>query len=210
MSNDEDGRVRRAAQRRVKRRQELLKAAQTVFSRKGYHAAAVADILEQAGASRGTFYLYFPSKRAVFEALLDEMFEHISNAVWRVKTGSDTAPVVDQMHENVCRLLDVFEQHRDLTVILLREAVALDVELDQKLALFWERICQLIDGALVLGQSLGIIRECDTEMVARFVLGGMKEWALYWLLSDGDAAKRDRVAREILAYSIRGVFVDAE
>ena len=60
-----DGRTTRAAKQRQDRREQVLLCAQRVFSRKGYHAAGVADIIQAAGVARGTFYLYFESKRRV-------------------------------------------------------------------------------------------------------------------------------------------------
>jgi len=204
-ADEEDGRVRRAAERRSRRRVQLLQAAQRVFSNKGYHATSVADILAEASASRGTFYLYFPSKWAVFEALLEQMFQHISRAVRRVRVGEGSEPVVDQMNGNVCRVLDVVHAHRELTIILLREAVALDIDLDRKVAAFYGRLCQLVEGGLTLGQSMGLVRACDTRMVAHCVLGSMKEVVLDWLTAS-DPLDRDELAREILAYNLHGIY----
>ena len=41
-----------------------------VFAEKGFAAARMEDIAARAGAAKGTLYLYFPSKEAVFEALV--------------------------------------------------------------------------------------------------------------------------------------------
>ena len=49
---------------------ELLDAALDVFAEKGFAAARMEDIAARAGAAKGTLYLYFPSKEAVFEALV--------------------------------------------------------------------------------------------------------------------------------------------
>ncbi len=57
------------------RRAALLDAAREVFTKKGYHAASVSDILLIAGVARGTFYNYFDSKRAVFQAVLEGLME---------------------------------------------------------------------------------------------------------------------------------------
>ena len=54
-----------------KKRIELLLAAKRVFERKGYEPATMADIIEEAGISRGTIYLYFSSVDEIFESLLD-------------------------------------------------------------------------------------------------------------------------------------------
>ena len=40
-----------------------------MFAEKGFAAARMEDIAARAGTAKGTIYLYFPSKEAVFQAL---------------------------------------------------------------------------------------------------------------------------------------------
>src|SRR5207249_12064076 len=65
-----DGRVERAEKQRRERRANVLQTARRVFSAKGYHDTSISDLIEAAGIARRTFYLYFISKRAIFEELL--------------------------------------------------------------------------------------------------------------------------------------------
>ena len=55
----------------------LLEAAIVVLDQRGYHAARVDDIVERAGASHGTFYLYFSSKEDLFRALVADVTEEM-------------------------------------------------------------------------------------------------------------------------------------
>jgi TetR/AcrR family fatty acid metabolism transcriptional regulator len=50
------------------RRQGLLDAARRVFGRDGFEGATVEAIARQARVAKGTVYLYYPSKRAIFDA----------------------------------------------------------------------------------------------------------------------------------------------
>ncbi len=52
------------------RRTEILAAAAKVFGEKGYEATHMMDVAEAAGLAKGTLYLYFPSKDAIYEATL--------------------------------------------------------------------------------------------------------------------------------------------
>lgn len=52
------------------RRQAMLAAALEVFVEKGFAAARMDDIARTASLSKGTVYLYFPSKEDLFEAVL--------------------------------------------------------------------------------------------------------------------------------------------
>jgi AcrR family transcriptional regulator len=51
---------------------EILDAALAVFAEKGYAATRMDDIAQRAGVTKGTIYLYFESKDAVFRSLVQE------------------------------------------------------------------------------------------------------------------------------------------
>jgi AcrR family transcriptional regulator len=57
---------------RVARRGQIIAAALACFARAGYHATTMADVAAQAGVSKGTPYLYFDSKEALFIALHEQ------------------------------------------------------------------------------------------------------------------------------------------
>jgi AcrR family transcriptional regulator len=61
-----------AEEARAARRDQIIAAATECFARSGYHVTTMADIAEAAGVSKGTPYLYFPSKEALFIALYEE------------------------------------------------------------------------------------------------------------------------------------------
>jgi AcrR family transcriptional regulator len=205
---DEDKRKARASQRRLERRTQILTAARKVFSARGYHAASVSDILEEAKVARGTFYLYFPSKRAIFEDLLEQMFSQITGAVRRIQTDAEQSPL-EQMFGIAWGIIDGLVTNRELTIILLREAVGLDADFDQKLTAFYQRLATIIEGALRLGQTMGLVRPLDPRVVAQCVLGSVKEVMLRLLTAqetDGFEVGREALVREILDYSLHGIF----
>jgi AcrR family transcriptional regulator len=59
---------------REERRSQILDAALTVFSSKGFHATNVSDVAAQAGVSQGTIYWYFDSKEELFTAAMLSVF----------------------------------------------------------------------------------------------------------------------------------------
>lgn len=60
---------------RVRRRRQLLAAAQEVFVARGYHAAAMDEIADRAGVSKPVLYQHFPGKLELYLALLEEHSE---------------------------------------------------------------------------------------------------------------------------------------
>lgn len=57
------------------RRNEILDAAQALFTGKGYNKTTIVDILERVGIAKGTFYYYFKSKEEVMDAIIDRMMD---------------------------------------------------------------------------------------------------------------------------------------
>ncbi|MDE1176350.1 MAG: TetR family transcriptional regulator [Edaphobacter sp.] len=68
--NARDGKKQQA--RSTRTYQELLGAAEIVFVRDGYEKAALADIAQTAGKTRGAVYSHFKDKEDVFVTLIEE------------------------------------------------------------------------------------------------------------------------------------------
>src|SRR5260221_13057588 len=79
------------------RRQQILSVARDVFARRGYHQMTIDDIALQAGVARGTFYLYFEDKRAVFSDLIDRFASQLTMAIVRIVPDDAQRPVVEQV-----------------------------------------------------------------------------------------------------------------
>jgi AcrR family transcriptional regulator len=56
--------------RKEARPQELLDAALTLFVEKGFAATRAEEVARRAGVSKGTLYLYYPSKEELFKAVV--------------------------------------------------------------------------------------------------------------------------------------------
>jgi AcrR family transcriptional regulator len=67
-------------------RRRLLDAAEQVFGELGYHEASVVKITESTGVAAGTFYLYFDSKKAIFDELVRDLNRRVRHAM---REGSD-------------------------------------------------------------------------------------------------------------------------
>src|SRR5215813_4650834 len=67
-------RRRRAARAAPEERQDhILRAALEVFSEHGFAATRLEDVAHRAGVAKGTLYLYFPDKEALFERMLQSV-----------------------------------------------------------------------------------------------------------------------------------------
>ena len=74
-----DGRT--LSRKGVRTRTRLLDAAERVFAELGYHDASIVKITEAAGVGQGTFYLYFASKKDVFDELVRDLNRRVRHAM---------------------------------------------------------------------------------------------------------------------------------
>lgn len=201
-----DGRVARAQRLRHERSTQLLAVARRLFAERGYHKTSIQDILDTAGVARGTLYLHFDGKRAIFDALVDSFLTSIQSVVTLVDVSPDAAPPLQQIEANLRRVMSVLSENRDMTRIVLLMAEGLDSDADDKMADFYERLRLLLQGALVKGCAMGLFGPIDPEIVSQAALGGLKEVALQWIVRrESDEQNLHRVCREILSYSLSGM-----
>jgi len=207
ITDPNDGRATRAKLVRTWRRKQVLEAALKVFAAKGYHDTSISDIVETADISRGTFYLYFDNKRAIFEEILDYFIQRIVSRVNRISLDEDAPSPLDQIRRNVAGVIDELSENAEFTKILLYQAVGLDVDFDQQLADFYDEMLQLIAGALRLGIEMKIVRPCQPEITAWCILGSIKEMASHYLTTKKRGRpKRKELVQEILNYTLKGVY----
>src|SRR5918994_543272 len=81
--------ARAARMPKDQRRAQLLDAANTVFTLRGYHAAAMDDIAEAAGVSKPVLYQHFSSKLELYLALLDRSCERLVEIVAEALTATE-------------------------------------------------------------------------------------------------------------------------
>lgn len=165
----------RASDRRAMRRRQILDAALEVFTEKGYLHATVDDITEKVSIARGTFYLYFGDKRAVFEALLDEFLERVGACIEGIDLLDESRSPRAQLEENVSRVIDFALSEKRLVRLALLEGRGLDLEVDKKLQDFHIRLRLFLKESLAEGQREGIVREGDRAIIASIAMGGFRE-----------------------------------
>lgn len=71
------------AEKKADKRKRLMTAAYEYFSEQGPWDATINDICKKAGVAKGTFYLYFDNKEAVYLSLVDAISNDICNEIER-------------------------------------------------------------------------------------------------------------------------------
>lgn len=112
---------RKHQRRKEARPAEIIDAARATFIEQGFAAARVEDIAARAGVSKGTVYLYFPTKEALFEAVARATVLPVLDAVAAVLLADPTTPAPMQLRailETIYRELVGTERRRLLHLII--------------------------------------------------------------------------------------------
>lgn len=187
------------------RRDQILRHAKALFARKGYHDTSIADIISDAGIARGTFYLYFKSKRDVFGALLDILLHELDVRVKPVVLGPAQPSPVDQVRANVRRVLELVGEEPEYLRIVLHHGTALDRQSVQALSRLYDRLHRMIEKSLVLGQRMGLVRRCDTAVASDCILGTVKEVVQRLAMKGVKSSDPDAIAEQIVQFGLRGI-----
>jgi len=151
---------------------EVLDAALSLFTEKGYARTTVDQVAKRAGFSKGTVYLYFISKEAILEGLVQRTIEPIAKAAFETMRDyrGDPRPVLAQFLRALARALAT-PKTRAVAMIILQEApVAPNIAALYRTAVL-ERMLPAMIALLAQGVAGGHIRTIDPELTARSVIG---------------------------------------
>ena len=180
-------------------RRALLRAAEEVFGEEGYDGASVSEITRRAGVAQGTFYVYFPDKKAVFV----ELVQHL-NATLRAAIATDLDGVTDRLEMERQGLRSFFafiKDHRALYQVM-REAEFVDPD---SYAWHYETLGagyrSGIEDAIAAGQ---LDSSLDAE-VAVDVLMGAAEFIGWKYGIRGDGSPTDEQFEHLMGFIARGL-----
>lgn len=170
---------------RVRRRRQLLAAAQEVFVARGYHAAAMDEIADRAGVSKPVLYQHFPGKLELYLALLEEHSEALVEKQREALESTD---------DNRQRVAASFQAYFDF-VAGDGEAFRLVFESDlrnlpavrEKSEQTFQRCAELI--GKVISQDTSISDE-ESHLLSIALVGMAETSARYWLNNHGSVPQQ--------------------
>jgi len=106
-----DGKAPRTA-RGERTLRKILDAARAEFGERGFSDSSIVGITQRAGVALGTFYTYFDSKEAVFQALVRDMSGQVREQVGPALGQASDA--LDAERRALAAFLDFAREHRDI------------------------------------------------------------------------------------------------
>lgn len=196
----------------VERREHILKAAAEVFANKGYRLASVSDIVENAKVGRGTFYLYFESKRHIFLELIEEFFRGYAellevNHLHLQEAFNRGGAVLRAWRDNMMRVFDYHRENPYLTDIVYREALGRDEDFSERVEVLSRFAREKLVEEFRMMRDKGMMRDCDVEMVTSIVMGSTV-YLVMEHLQDGMEVDVEKLTDMIVEYHIRALIPD--
>jgi AcrR family transcriptional regulator len=184
------------------KRAALLQAARDVLVEEGYHHAKIDEIAHRAGVAKGTYYLYFKDKRAIFAELVDGLVSRIEAAIVRVDPLADLGA---QVRHNIRATIAVLAEDPALTRMVLGPSSGLDSAFTEAVSRMHARVVAILSLALSDGQGLGVVAAGDTEILAAFAIGALKEAVLRATTDDVlGPAQRELLVTELARFLEKG------
>lgn len=160
-------------------RSRVLKAAERVFARRGYHEAAVDEIVHESHTSKGSVYFHFPNKESLFLAVMD----HLGNRlVQRVERSMEN--LTDPTHRldvALATTLETLTKHRTLAKLLLAKSGGTGSAFTKKRTNLYARFASIIKDQLDQAGVHLASPPMDTEVVAYAWMGAISETVVKWL-----------------------------
>ena len=179
---DRQTQVQPAPEGKEATRQRILDAATEVFSEKGYHGAAVDDIVKASHTSKGSFYFHFPSKQEIFFSLVDRFIASLAHS--SEEAIAQERGALAKVNAALETVFHTFSRHRSLAKILLVGGVGLGKVFDERLLAIHARFATLIKSHLDEAVEEGSIPPLNTEIAAYAWLGAVNEVIVRWLYTN--------------------------
>ena len=121
-------------------RKQILDAALQLFSEKGTARASVRDIAQAAGITDAAIYYHFPSKRELFEALIEERgFTSALEGLERAEAGDLNVTPTEAIRRIAANALELMYANRSFLKVLMVEAMAEDPVATEEYRMLVER-----------------------------------------------------------------------
>lgn len=190
---------RREANKQLKR-DRMRREGLRLFLEHGYERASVEQIASASGVARGTFYLYFEDKRALFDALMEGwhsvvlgLFDDVHRKLEQAASREEAWQVYRDMGTG---LAWIGLANRDEILLAFRESRTST----EAGTLLREREQAIVERAIaftVLASDRGLIEVPNPRVTVLVVLGAV-ERLFYEVLLGTDLGDLDAVARDVV------------
>lgn len=183
-------------------RDRLMQAAADLIRAKGFPNLRVEEIVERAGLSVGTFYLYFDSKADLFISLVSDYTEQLRSRMREVyeEEGSATERIVRGLEV----YLDFVEENEKGFLYFVDGADSMMTSVGRLSTWTFQTHAENILPLLEEAMERGEMKKLDPQLTAQALVGLTQHMATYWL-EHREKYSRDELRRFINVFTGLGL-----
>ena len=187
----------RFERRRERTRQDLLAAATRVLAEKGLHRTKIADIAAAADVGVGTFYLHFPDKETLFDAVVEDTVRRLKTTVDAARNKARTA--LDKITASNLAFFRFARDNREVFKIVFGHAAAYEELIRRAQALFIADIEKTVRE----GIASGAFAPLPPAIVAQAVVGMATQVISWW--TEHESVPIDSLIDTTTTLALRGI-----
>lgn len=182
------------------RRTQLLEIAIELFAEHGFHSTSMEDIADAAGVTKPVLYQHFPSKRALYRELIDDVDAQLTHQLVLATATATTGR--ERVQEGFAAYFRFVSEHRAAFRLLFGASVRNDPEFTVVAEATIDRLADLIADLIAIDAAPEHRRTLAHAVV------GMAEATSRRVANDEGEDDPDRLARwlaEMAWFGLRGV-----
>ncbi|WP_313624513.1 TetR/AcrR family transcriptional regulator [Achromobacter sp.] len=158
-------------------RERILEEAAKLFARSGYDGSSISDLAAAIGASKAAIYHYYPTKQDIYDAIILEVLNGLTQTVGRDVAAAEGG--VARLRAFMVGHARYFEQHHAQFVTMLIGYSGMALSEREDAAKLRDSYEKRLREVIAQGVAEGAFRPQDVAATGRAVLS-MLNWMVRW------------------------------
>ncbi|MGA9724966.1 MAG: TetR/AcrR family transcriptional regulator [Candidatus Binatus sp.] len=160
------------------KRERILAAALKLFAHEPYQAVTMDRVAAAAGVAKGTLYLYFPSKDALYLGVLSD---GLDTAYRTYQASADPKlPVAERMRRSIAVMVEFYDQRRDFLQFYATEEPRLGEARNRIIEGSRDRAFNFFASLIEEGIRAGVFTRVDSRLATFAIQGAIRSLLLYY------------------------------
>jgi TetR/AcrR family transcriptional repressor of mexJK operon len=197
-----NGRSFHAHDEQAAKRERILAAALKLFAHEPYQAVTMDRVAAAAGVAKGTLYLYFPSKDALYLGVLSDGLDTAYRTY--MNSADPKLPVVERLRRSIAVMVEFYDQRRDFLQFFATEEPRLSEARNRIIEGSRERGFNFFASLIEDGTRIGVFARVDPRLATLAIQGAIRSLLLYY----GPGRPVSEISRELGNLVLRALGAD--
>ncbi len=188
-------------QKKDAKRTAMMQSAVRIFAEKGYQAATIRDIVNEADVAIGTFYFYFPDKETLFIHLYEETGDFLLQTLQQAINSRSSFP--QQIRAAIQSYVSIAVYEPSAVQLLLLSGVGAVPSLAEKYAAFQEKMVRTWQRPLQEALKKNQVMPQNERRTAEALTGALNQVILSLLMHPQADQEAGQVVEDMARFVMR-------